>query len=225
MNPNKSCLEADCERLAIKRERCETHYKAWNRKQPRCRVGGCNSILLAAERKTRGDYCRAHEQLALTLRSPAMQARTLANFRRAIEPDWLYGCWLWTETPNQDGYPMVHAGTVWLAHRFAYVWFYGGHGRRQTLDHLCNRTLCVRPDHMQVVSATTNNRRRDIRTFAPPFTPYFLGSVPSSAKMDAWALENGLPYGNPLWLDAFTQTIPESPAGDSSPRLSSYPTM
>lgn len=199
MAKGKTCLEGGCEARAIKRDMCEKHYKAWLRKQPQCRAEGCTTRLFPRDRKTRSDYCRPHEQLALTTRSKAAQEKTLARFLSAIEPDWVYGCWLWRETPD-DGYGKFHAGGPWLAHRFAYVWFYGGHAKGKTLDHICNRKLCVRPDHMQVVTGTVNTKRRDARAFAPAGTAWVLGHIPVSPEMDAWAEANGLPYGNPAGL-------------------------
>lgn len=162
----KVCLHESCERAVVKRDWCETHYKAWLRSQPKCRAGGCNNTLQAAECKTRGDYCRPHEQLALTTRSAAAQEKSLKRFREGIEPDWELGCWLWKETPD-EGYGKFHAGGLWLAHRFSYVWFMGGHERQKTLDHIFNRPLCTRPDHMEPISDTINTKRRDERAFAP----------------------------------------------------------
>ncbi|WP_248760988.1 HNH endonuclease [Pseudarthrobacter sp. SSS035] len=188
--------------------RCTTHYQQWWRKQPECRADGCKTKLFSKERKTRADYCRPHEQLALTTRSQAAQDKTLARFLCAIEPDWIYGCWMWRERPD-DGYGKFHAGGPWLAHRFAYVWFYGGHARGKTLDHTCNRPLCVRPDHMQVVTGTVNTKRRDARAFAPA------GDIPVSSEMDVWAKANGLPYGDPAWWEA----LPVSPPSEDAPKV------
>lgn len=201
MTATKTCLITSCHGPASRREMCEKHYKAWRRRQPKCQAEGCESMLLPDERESRSDYCRPHEQLALTRRTLSAQAKTLARFRRAVEADWHYGCWIWQEQPNNHGYGMIHAGTPWLAHRFAYVWFYGGHARRKTLDHICNRTLCVRPDHLQVVSKTINTSLRDKRTFASVGTRMDLGHIPTSDAADAWASAEGLPTGNPLWWD------------------------
>lgn len=197
-----ACMDLACEALAVKRSMCDRHYKAWSREQSKCGAGGCNAMLLPAERSTRSDYCRLHERLALTNRSPAAQEKTLNRFREGIEPDWVYGCWMWREVPNQDGYGQMHAGTPWLAHRFSYVWFYGGHKRLLTLDHLCNRTRCVRPDHMQAISRSRNIARRDKRAFAPALKPFDVGFAPSSQRADEWAQRMGLPFGNPVWLEA-----------------------
>lgn len=203
----KTCIKTPCPNPAIKLHMCEKHYKAWGRVQPQCKAQSCVAVLRPEERKTRGDYCRPHEQLALTRRTSAAKAKTLERFRRSIEPDWVYGCWMWQDQPNTDGYGVVHAGTPWLAHRFSYVWFFGGHARQKTLDHACNRPLCVRPDHLQVVSKTINTARRNKRAFAKPWTPMVLGLVPTSDAADEWAKANGLPSGNPEWWDAHAASL------------------
>lgn len=200
MAQDKLCLFRGCDRAGVKRDRCETHYKVWLRSQPKCRADGCNNTLFVGERKTRGDYCRPHEQLALTTRSAAAQEKSLVRFRAGIEPDWELGCWLWKEQPD-EGYGKFHAGGLWLAHRFSFVWFMGGHPRGKTLDHLCNRKLCTRPDHMQPISDTINTSRRDERAFAAAGTAWRLGQMQEeTTKMDEWAEANGLPYGNPAWV-------------------------
>lgn len=191
---------------------CEKHYKAWLRQQPKCRAPKCNASLFPDERTTRGDFCRPHEQLALTRRPKADQERSLQRFRNGIEPDWILGCWLWAETPD-GGYGKIHAGGPWLAHRFSYVWFFGGHGRRQTLDHLCNRPLCVRPDHLEPVSGTLNTDRRDVRQAADVGAVLYPKHRPrDSTEMDEWASATGLPFGNPPILsgilDAPSQASP-----------------
>lgn len=197
---NKSCTTDGCDQRATRRGMCEKHYKRWMRQQPQCRAPGCKNTLFPDERKTRSDYCRPHERLALSARTESAQAKSLIRFRQAIEPDWVTGCWIWIETPD-DGYGKFHAGGPWLAHRFAYVWFMGGHARGKTLDHLCNRPLCVRPDHMEPVSGTINSSRRDARAFASPGTVWHHGALrQDTSMMDEWAKQNALPCGNPPML-------------------------
>ena len=201
MKQQKVCITDACLASATRRNRCEKHYKSWMRRQPKCGADGCNATLLPGERKTRSDYCRPHEQLALTKRTLAAQDKTLNRFRQSIEPDWAFGCWLWTDRPD-EGYGKFHAGGPWLAHRFSYVWFFGGHSRRQTLDHICNRQLCVRPDHLEPVSDTLNVKRRDDRAFAAAGTMMVHTQVQhSTSNMDQWAASQGLPYGNPHLAD------------------------
>lgn len=79
------------------------------------------------------------------------------------------GCWLWTGTLNRWGYgtfartPVRGVGRRVLAHRFAYELL--GHTIPDglTLDHLCGRAACVRPDHLEPVTNSENVRRRHAR--------------------------------------------------------------
>lgn len=164
----------------------------WYRKQPKCRAEDCSSIQAAHY------YCRPHEQLALTTRTLAMQQKTLQRFRRAIEPDWGTGCWMWQERANEDGYGQFHAGGAWLAHRFSYVWFCGGHERGKVLDHLCNRPLCVRPDHMLPMTNTNNSSLRQERAFAVEREFFRAARItPRYLSVIKWAVDNDLPSGKP----------------------------
>jgi hypothetical protein len=126
-----------------------------------------------------------------------MQDKSLARFREGIEADWETGCWLWVERPIEDGYAQFHAGGHWYAHRFAYVWFIGGHERRKTLDHLCNVKRCVRPDHLWAISNTLNSKLRYERALAGA-RAYWQDSwgMYHRAGVEAWAAANGLPYGD-----------------------------
>ncbi len=182
----------DCGKAADRRGRCQQHYMQWFRRQTKCKEAGC-------KRLTAGHgYCRPHERLALSTRTPAAQAASLDRFRRGIEPDSVTGCWLWQERPNESGYPLFHAGGAWLAHRFAYVWFAGGHKPRHVLDHLCNQPLCVRPDHLLPMTNTNNlalRRQRDEAECTEfwrhsAMTPNYLSAI-------LWAAKVGLPYSKP----------------------------
>jgi hypothetical protein len=86
-------------------------------------------------------------------------------------------CWLWLGQLNQWGYghfcrtiaPGVHR-TV-KAHRFAYTLLVGPIPAGLTLDHLCGRRHCVRPDHLEPVTNAENLRRRHARHRAQESTP------------------------------------------------------
>lgn len=78
------------------------------------------------------------------------------------------GCWLWRgytdEGSRRRGLPY---GYFWLkgqrntpAHRFAYETFVGPIPRGMYVDHICHRTLCVKPDHLRLVSKTGNSQNR-----------------------------------------------------------------
>ena len=79
------------------------------------------------------------------------------------------GCWLWLGQRNAWGYghfrrtlaPGVHR-TV-KAHRYAYVLVVGPIPPGLTLDHLCGHPACVRPEHLEPVTAAENLRRRHAR--------------------------------------------------------------
>ena len=68
------------------------------------------------------------------------------------------GCWLWTGATSSEG----RYGTATLnktlqpAHRVAYQLVVGPIPDGLDLDHLCRRTLCVRPDHLEPVDHRTN---------------------------------------------------------------------
>lgn len=80
-------------------------------------------------------------------------------FERVQEPfDVQNDCWMWTGSKTGNGY-----GQVWLntkekeaAHRVAYKMFVGPIPEGFHVDHLCRNRLCVRPDHLEPLSAHLN---------------------------------------------------------------------
>jgi hypothetical protein len=75
------------------------------------------------------------------------------------------GCWVWTGQVNTSGYGHFRRvdGRTVKAHRFAYEATYGPIPAGLTLDHLCGRPRCVRPTHLEAVTAAENLRRRHAR--------------------------------------------------------------
>jgi len=79
------------------------------------------------------------------------------------------GCWLWLGRLNEWGYghfqrtltPGVHRTEK--AHRFAFALLVGPIPDGLTIDHLCGRPACVRPDHLEAVTNAENLRRRHAR--------------------------------------------------------------
>lgn len=70
------------------------------------------------------------------------------------------GCWLWTGPTNGAGYGVVSLkGTKSYVHRLSYELAEGPIPPRQDVDHLCRRTLCFRPDHLEAVTHAENMRR------------------------------------------------------------------
>lgn len=70
------------------------------------------------------------------------------------------GCWLWTAAQNGRGYGVYrHEGKQWLAHRAAYAALVAPLTAGRTVDHLCRRTLCCNPLHLEEVPQLENIMR------------------------------------------------------------------
>lgn len=73
------------------------------------------------------------------------------------------GCMLWTSGTGMDGrYGRFQlAGKVHYAHRIAFVIANGRQIKEgAVIDHKCNVTLCVNPDHIQEVPPKANSENR-----------------------------------------------------------------
>ena len=95
------------------------------------------------------------------------------------------GCWIWT------GSSMRAYGKFWdglravPAHRWAYEEAVGPIPEGMTLDHLCRVPRCVRPDHMEPVSAVENFRRS--LPYRPPKTHCPKGHPYSGENLQRWS--------------------------------------
>jgi len=81
------------------------------------------------------------------------------TFRQELGP-----CWPWTGALDKDGYgrfDMRPEGgrSSEPAFRIAFEAEYGPLELDMQPDHLCRYTLCVRPSHMEAVTAFENNSR------------------------------------------------------------------
>lgn len=76
------------------------------------------------------------------------------------------GCWLWTgSTVPPSGYGKTYyEREYWLAHRLSYAASRGPIPEGLEVDHLCKVRLCVRPDHLEAVTARENTKRADSPT-------------------------------------------------------------
>lgn len=69
-------------------------------------------------------------------------------------------CWIWTGARFRQGYGRFkHWGRDTVAHRFSYEWEVGAVPEGLELDHLCKNKGCVRPSHLEAVTASVNQRR------------------------------------------------------------------
>ena len=71
------------------------------------------------------------------------------------------GCWQWTVGRSGDGYGhFLRAKQKGVgAHRWAYEFCVGTIPPGMMLDHLCRNILCVRPEHLEIVSNRENVKR------------------------------------------------------------------
>lgn len=192
---------------------CEKHYRQELRKKPQCKASGCGTRLKTGQ--SRQGYCRTHEHLLLKepLRTAEAAARTMDKFLAQITPsrtglDGLFGCWPWTgrrnkvtPAPNGElrpGYGLISIGNHdWLAHRYSYGIFFGGHRPGLTLDHVCRNSLCVRPDHLMPMTQRRNSELEHKRAIEDPEAVLRdLSKIPQMQLGDmAWAMLKGLPVG------------------------------
>ena len=67
------------------------------------------------------------------------------------------GCWEWDGKKDSGGYGRVHLnGKKSQAHRVVYELLVGPIPDGLLLDHLCRNRICVRPDHLDPVTAWDN---------------------------------------------------------------------
>lgn len=68
-------------------------------------------------------------------------------------------CWIWTGSCNDVGYGYFNHPDTGYAHRAAYLLLVGPIPEGAELDHLCRNKSCVKPDHLEPVTARVNVRR------------------------------------------------------------------
>ena len=71
------------------------------------------------------------------------------------------GCWLWLGGIKDNGYSSFSYPGGNYAHRFSHEFFVGKIPSDLEIDHLCRVRCCVNPDHLEVVTASENQRRGD----------------------------------------------------------------
>lgn len=174
------------------------HLRAFNRTKPKCKATGCG-VRLISKTDSRQGYCRRHEHLLLKepLRTVDAIERTLNKFVGQLVADVELGCWVWAGRSNQKGYGLISVGNhEWLAHRYAFGLFVGGHAPKQTLDHVCRRRNCVRPDHLMPMTAKRNVEREHGAEVSKEGILADLTLLPGmSEDTMAWAVAHGLPVG------------------------------
>lgn len=70
------------------------------------------------------------------------------------------GCWEWTACRSTTGYGRFRfEGRTWFAHRWLMESLRGEIADGLDVDHLCRNRLCVRPDHLEIVTHAENMAR------------------------------------------------------------------
>lgn len=72
-----------------------------------------------------------------------------------------HDCWIWKGPITSNGYGCISIkGKTTLAHRYSFEEIYGPIPDGLQIDHLCNITRCVKPNHLEAVTPKINNDRR-----------------------------------------------------------------
>jgi hypothetical protein len=127
----------------------------------------CSVDQCSGKHRARG-YCKKHymrvrahgsPDVRLTIpRGPALE-RFLGQTR--LDPE--HGL-VWIGYTNSEGYGCIRVdGRRMGPHRYSYATFVGWIPDGYEIDHLCGRTDCVDPDHLQAVTGYENLRRADLR--------------------------------------------------------------
>lgn len=104
-------------------------------------------------------YIRERRRGLLPKRTP--EERFSERF--TISPD---ACWLWTGEIDAKGYPLFAVkDRKYRAHRWAWERYVAALEPGQQLHHLCRRTSCVNPDHLEPMYNHENQRRRWDRSY------------------------------------------------------------
>lgn len=206
------CKVKACGNDAASRDRCWTHYKAWDRAYGhlRCHWPECRSHQDDGGRRMNGVfYCRRHEHehLRITPQAHELNSQRLGHGLTADAN----GCWLWGGAVNDGGYGVFvpeGAGIAkWYAHRVAWGLLVGGHKPGLELDHrTCKRRHCVSPFHLEPVTKSTNQRRK---RSSPQWA--WINTQAATSNIHEFAVRHGLPvpdHGAPTTTRKTTCTPP-----------------
>lgn len=80
----------------------------------------------------------------------------VAHMERYWTPEPNSGCWIWIGARSVEGYGNYRGRA---AHRFLYEELFGKVPEPLQLDHICNNTSCINPDHLRIVTPRQNWER------------------------------------------------------------------
>jgi len=90
----------------------------------------------------------------------------LSNIQRRCSIDPETECWEWQGPTSGNGrgggYPRMSLdGQTVAVHRVVFICINGYVSSRKQIDHVCRNRLCCNPDHLEMVTARENCRRRE----------------------------------------------------------------
>lgn len=114
-----------------------------------CTIEGCGLKHYAL------GWCKRHYRQARAVRKPRPAAAERFAAKWVETPS---GCHLWTASTASNGrYGSFSIGRQLVrAHRWAWEQEHGPVPNGFDLDHLCRKTLCVNPDHLELVTHREN---------------------------------------------------------------------
>lgn len=119
-----------------------------------CAVETCEKAVVA-----RG-WCSAHYTCWQRYGDPLHVRATLEDRFFAKIAAGPNNCWIWTSVLRGNGYGAIRVGSKFaLAHRVSYEMHRGPIPAGLTIDHLCDETRCVNPDHLEPATGKANTLR------------------------------------------------------------------
>lgn len=152
-----------------------------------CGVQGCE------RRHNAHGLCLAHyrrRRKGVEVATPIRERQTL------LEAFWSRvnvagDCWLWTGRPTAQGYGAIHWGGRHItAHRLSVEIHSGPIQDGLQVDHVCRNRLCVRPEHLRVV--TDGENKQNLGVYANSSTGVRgVSYYPKRGKFLAYAQRGG----------------------------------
>lgn len=165
------CSVESCGKPQFRREWCAMHYTRLLRHgaldaSPKVDYTGITCAVTNCGKQPKGrGLCNLHYQRWRSTGTTDAQVRVVAKvdpFVRFIASTEIHvdGCWLRQGSINTNGYAAFQInGSQVRAHRWLYERMVGPIPADLQLDHLCRVRNCVRPDHLEAVTASENTRR------------------------------------------------------------------
>lgn len=173
----RTCSINGCERTAITRGWCSSHYARWRHGRPMhgpfvkpkrepgtCTVDGCERKEFATK------LCQPHYHRSRKYGDPLLGPPLAKKYGSLEERFWdkvdkTGDCWLWTAHCFHDGYGQFATKTngktrTWRAHRIAYELTIGKIPEGLLVDHMCHTRKCVNPAHLRLANRSQNNENR-----------------------------------------------------------------